>query len=119
MQGLCKYCRAMTTPAPSHPGRPRLCSNCLRPYERGGETLPAALGQRLSKAQRLVSRAAGTSGKHSAKTLMRNGIRALKQAERIAARAAKKGEISQACAASVATELGNAKAGADSWLSTL
>jgi len=44
MQGLCKYCRAMTTPAPSHPGRPRLCSNCLRPYERGGETLPAALG---------------------------------------------------------------------------
>jgi len=44
MQALCTYCRAMTTPAPSHPGRPRLCSNCLRPYERGGETLPAALG---------------------------------------------------------------------------
>jgi hypothetical protein len=44
MQALCKYCRTMTTPAPSHPGRPRLCSNCLRPYERGGETLPAALG---------------------------------------------------------------------------
>jgi len=84
-----------------------------------GESLPAALGQRLSKAQRLVSRAAGTSGKHNAKRLMRNGIRALKQAVRIAARAAKKGEISQACAASVATELGNAKAGADSWLSTL
>ena len=44
MQALCKYCGAMTTLAPSHPGRPRLCSNCLRPYERGGETLPAALG---------------------------------------------------------------------------
>ena len=44
MQALCTYYRAMTTPAPSHPGRPRLCSNCLRPYERGGETLPAALG---------------------------------------------------------------------------
>jgi hypothetical protein len=44
MQALCEYCRAMTTPAPSHPGRPRLCSHCLRPYERGGATLPAALG---------------------------------------------------------------------------
>jgi hypothetical protein len=44
MQALCKYCRVMTTPAPSHPGRPRLCSNCLRPYEPCGETLPAALG---------------------------------------------------------------------------
>jgi hypothetical protein len=44
MQALCIYCRAMITPAPSHPGRPRLCSNCHRPYERGGETLPAALG---------------------------------------------------------------------------
>jgi hypothetical protein len=44
MKALCKYCRAMTTPAPSHPGRPRLCSTCLRPYEPRGETLPAALG---------------------------------------------------------------------------
>jgi hypothetical protein len=44
MQALCTYCRAMTTPAPSHPGRPRLCSNCLRPYEPSGGTLPAALG---------------------------------------------------------------------------
>jgi hypothetical protein len=44
MQALCTYCRAMTTPAPSRPGRPRLCSNCLRPYEPSGATLPAALG---------------------------------------------------------------------------
>jgi len=44
MQALCTYCRVMTTPAPSHPGRPRLCRNCLRPYEPCGETLPAALG---------------------------------------------------------------------------
>jgi hypothetical protein len=42
MKALCKYCRAMTTPAPSHPGRPRLCSNCLRPYEPCGEPAPAA-----------------------------------------------------------------------------
>jgi hypothetical protein len=38
MQALCTYCRGMTTPAPSHPGRPRLCRNCLRPYEPCGET---------------------------------------------------------------------------------
>jgi len=46
---------------------------------------------------------------------MRKGIKALKQAAGIAAKAAKKGEIS-ACGASVATELGNAKAGADRWV---
>jgi hypothetical protein len=44
MQALCTYCRAMTTPAPSHPGRPGLCTNCLRPYEPSRGTLPAALG---------------------------------------------------------------------------
>jgi len=47
---------------------------------------------------------------------MRKGIKALKQAAGIAAKAAKKGEISAACGASVATELGNAKAGADRWV---
>jgi hypothetical protein len=44
MHAMCTYCRAMTTSAPSHPGRPRLCSNCLRPYEPNRGTLPAALG---------------------------------------------------------------------------
>lgn len=39
MQALCKYCRAMTTPAPAHSGRSRLCQNCLRPYEPCGTSL--------------------------------------------------------------------------------
>jgi hypothetical protein len=43
MKAWCKYCRAMTAPAPSHPGRPRVCRNCLRPYEPGGEISPTAL----------------------------------------------------------------------------
>jgi len=49
---------------------------------------------------------------------MRKGIKALKQAVGIANRAAKKGTISRGCAASVATELGDAKTGADQWLRT-
>jgi len=81
-----------------------------------GENLPAPLVQRLSTAQQLVARAAATSGKHKAKKLMRNGIKALKQAVGIAAKDARKGTISAGCAASVATEFGNAKAGADRWL---
>ena len=44
MQALCKYCRAMTTPAPSHPGRPRLCSNCFTPISPVGRPCAAALG---------------------------------------------------------------------------
>ena len=83
-----------------------------------GESLPPALVQRLSVAQRLVSRAAGASGKHAAKRLMHNGIKALRQAARMATHAAKKGDVSAPCAASVATELGNAEAGADGWLRT-
>ena len=81
-----------------------------------GENVPAALVQRLNKAQQFVARAAATSGKHKAKKLMRNGIKALKQAVGIAAKDARKGTISAGCAASVATEFGNAKAGADRWL---
>jgi len=83
-----------------------------------GENMPPRLVQRLDKAQGLISQAAGTSGKQKAKKLMRRGIKALKQAVGIAAKAAKKGEISSACAASVATEFGNAKTGADRWLHT-
>jgi len=83
-----------------------------------GENVPATLGQRLNKAQELISQAAGTSGKQKAKKLMRRGIKALKQAVGMAAKAAKKGEISSACAASVATEFRNAKTGADRWLHT-
>jgi len=72
--------------------------------------------QRLNKAQGLISRAAGTSGKHRAKKLMRRGIKVLRQAVEIAGLDAQKGTLSPACAASVATELGNAKTGADRWL---
>ena len=57
----------------------------------------------------MVSRAAGTSGKHKAKMLMRKGIKTLRQAVGIANRAAKKGTISEGCAASVATDFGEAK----------
>jgi len=81
-----------------------------------GENVPATLVQRLDSAQQDISEAAGTSGKKKAKRLMRKGIKALKQAVGIAAKAAKKGTISADCAASVATEFGNAKAGADRWL---
>ena len=83
-----------------------------------GENVPAPLLQRLTSAQQDISQAAGTSGKKKAKRLMRKGIKAVKQAVEMAAKAAKKGTISPACGASVATELGNAKAGADSWLRT-
>ena len=81
-----------------------------------GENVPATLAQRLDKAQGLISQAAGTSGKQKAKKLMRRGIKVLKQAAGIAAREAKKGEISPTCAAPVAMEFGNAKTGADPWL---
>jgi len=81
-----------------------------------GENVPAPLVQRLDKAQQDISQAAGTSGKKKAKRLMRKGIKALKQAAEIAVKAAKNGEISAACGASVATELGNARTGADRWL---
>ena len=33
MKQWCKYCQNLTQPAPVHPGRPRACSICLRPYE--------------------------------------------------------------------------------------
>ena len=81
-----------------------------------GENLPPTLMQRLTSAQELVAQAAGTSGKKKAKRLMRRGIKMVKQAVGIAAKDAKKGEISSACAASVAAEFGNAKADADRWL---
>ena len=83
-----------------------------------GENVPAALVQRLNSAQQLVTQAAGTSGKKKAKRLMRKGIKALKQAAGIAARAAKRGTVSPSCAASVAAEFGNAKTGANQWLRT-
>jgi len=82
------------------------------------ENLPAALVQRLDTARELIAQAAGTSGRNKAKRLMRRGIKALKQAVGLAVKDAKKGEISSACAASVAAELGNTKADADRWLHT-
>jgi hypothetical protein len=82
------------------------------------ENLPASLAQRLTSAQQLVAQAAGTSGKKKAKRLMRRGIKVLKQAAGIAAKDAKKGTISPGCAASIATEFGNAKTGANQWLRT-
>ena len=36
MQALCTYCRAMTTPAPSHPGRPRLAATVTAPMSEVG-----------------------------------------------------------------------------------
>jgi len=83
-----------------------------------GESVPAPLLKRLDSAQQLVSQAAGTAGGKKAKRLMRKGIKALKQATGLAAKAAKKGTISTTCAASVATEFSNAKTAADSWLRT-
>jgi hypothetical protein len=44
MQAWCKYCRCVTPPAPARPGRPRLCSICLRPYEPATETRPPGPG---------------------------------------------------------------------------
>jgi len=82
------------------------------------ENLPAALVQRLDTAQQLIAQATGTSGKKKAKRLMRRGIKVLKQAAGIAAKDAKKGTISPGCAASIATEFGNAKTGANQWLRT-
>jgi hypothetical protein len=83
-----------------------------------GENLPAALTQHLDAAQQLIAQAAGTSGKKKAKRLMRRGIKAMKQAVGIATKDAKKGTVSSGCAAAVAMEFGNAKAGADQWLRT-
>jgi len=83
-----------------------------------GESVPAPLRKRLDSAQQLVSQAAGTAGGKKAKRLMRKGIKALKQATGLAAKAAKKGTISTTCAASVAKEFSNAKTAADSWLRT-
>ncbi len=82
------------------------------------ENLPPALSQHLTAAQQLVGQAAGTSGKQKAKRLMRKGIKALKLAAGIAAKDAKKGEISSGCGASIAMEYSNAKVGAHSWLRT-
>ena len=83
-----------------------------------GENVPAGLAQRLDKAQGLISQAAGTSGKQKAKKLMRRGIKVLKQAVGVAAKAAKKAVISSGCAAAVATEFSSAKTSADGWLRT-
>jgi hypothetical protein len=83
-----------------------------------GENVPALLVQRLGAAQQLIAQAVGTSGKKQAKRLMRRGIKAMKQAVGIAAKAAKKGTVSSDCAKSVAMEFGNAKTGADRWLHT-
>ena len=82
------------------------------------ENLPAAVVQHLDKAQQLISQAAVTTGKKKAKNLMRRGIKVAKQTVGIATRAAKKGTISSDCAGSIATEVGNAKSGADQWLRT-
>jgi hypothetical protein len=46
---------------------------------------------------------------------MRRGITVLKQAVGIAARAANKSEVSPLCAAAVAAELHDVKAGGDQW----
>ncbi len=81
-----------------------------------GEDLPPPLAERLTEAQQLASRAAGASDRHQARRLMRRGVKALKQATVIAARAARKGTISRACAASVRMEFGHARVGADRWL---
>jgi hypothetical protein len=83
-----------------------------------GENLPAALVQRLDSAQQFVAEAAGTSSRKKAKRLMRRGVKALKQAVGMAAKATKKGKISSDCAASIAAEFSNAKAGADRWLAS-
>jgi hypothetical protein len=83
-----------------------------------GQNVPAPLVRRVTSAEKLISRAAGTSSKKKAQRLMRKGIKALKQAVGMAAKAAEKGTISSGCAAAVSTELSNAKAGADRWLST-
>src|SRR5262249_15833516 len=82
------------------------------------ENLPAALIQRVNAAQQLVARAAGTGGKEKAKNVRGKGNEGVNEGVEIGGKAAKKGTISPACAASVATELGNAKAGADGWLRT-
>ena len=83
-----------------------------------GENVPAVLVRRVTSAEQLISRAASTSGEKKAKRLMRKGIKALKQAVRMAAKASEKGAISSGCAAAVTTEFSTAKAGADRWLST-
>jgi hypothetical protein len=33
MKQWCKYCQTLTQPASAHPGQPRRCSICLRPFE--------------------------------------------------------------------------------------
>ena len=82
------------------------------------ENLPPTLVERLDKAQQLISEAAATTSKKKAKNLMRRGIKVAKQTVGIAARTAKKGTISSDCAKAIATEIDNAKAGADRWLRT-
>ena len=83
-----------------------------------GEDAPPALVQRVDSAQQLIAQAAAASGKKNTKGLMRRGIRVAKQAVGTATEAAKKGTISQRCAASIAKEFGNVRAAADGWLRT-
>ena len=82
----------------------------------GGQNLPAALVQRLDAARQLVARAVSTSSRGRSRKLMRRGLALAKQAGKLAGRLAHKGQISAACASSVATEVSAAKTGGDRWI---
>jgi hypothetical protein len=82
------------------------------------EDLPSPLLRQLHSAQRIISRAASSPRRSSAKGLMRKGIRIVNHATGITAKAMKKGAISERCATSLAAELGDVKTRAEDWLRT-
>jgi subtilisin family serine protease len=73
-----------------------------------GSVLPAGVERRFAKAQQLVGRAEQARSRGKQRTLLRQAARALKRALAVAARAQRRGTLSQACAGSLAETLGEA-----------
>jgi len=71
--------------------------------------LPRSIERRFAKAQRLVTRAESARGKSKQRRLLRQAASALKGALKLAARAERRGSLSESCASSVAETLNIAR----------
>ena len=58
MKQWCKYCQTVTQPAPAHPGRPRGCAICRRPFD--SAPAPAPPGPADPRGQQAQSPAVGS-----------------------------------------------------------
>jgi len=84
----------------------------------GDETLPGILKRQLARARGLLIRAAKQQDQMKAKRLVLAAMATLQKADRIAARAEERGQVSPACARSAATTFSDVRSRVQQWLGT-